>query len=99
MIRTPRSVLPFAAAVPITPAQTSDVKGIHEKEDGQFALKPDSGLGIEMVTSDEVPGKTCNPIGAQIPVLSLPAAPPEVAVLERLPKEPTRRFYSARWSA
>ena len=79
MIRIPRYLPALAtAALPaasIVSAQATDLKCICEKKDGLVTPKPDPELGIDLVTTETVPGKDCKPVGAQLPGLALPAAP------------------------
>lgn len=67
----PLAAATVAAATPAA-AQTVPLKEIYK--DGLIDLQADPGPPIEVVTTETVPGKRCKSVGAQFPVIALPAS-------------------------
>ena len=63
----------MAAAAPATP-QAGDLRGNYNSKSGLITISIDSGIDIKVVTTDAVPGKKCEALETQFPVMVLPTS-------------------------
>ena len=63
----------MAAAAPATP-QADDLRGNYNPKSGLITVSIESGIDIKVVTTDAVPGKKCEALATQFPVMVLPTS-------------------------
>ena len=63
----------MAAAAPATP-QAGDLRGNYNPKSGLITVSIESGIDIKVVTTDAVPGKKCETLETQFPVMVLPTS-------------------------
>ena len=63
----------IAATAPATP-QARDLRGNYNPKSGLITVSIESGIDIKVVTTDAVPGKKCEALDTQFPVMVLPTS-------------------------
>ena len=63
----------MAVAAPATP-QAGDLRGNYNPKSGLITVSIESGIDIKVVTTDAVPGKKCEALETQFPVMVLPTS-------------------------
>ena len=98
-----RNHFPLAAAAllaaSVVSAHAADLKGSYESKSGKIVPPPDEAANVEIVTTDTVPGKNCESVGAQFPAMALPKALANIQAMKNIADAAVRATLTIREAA